>query len=57
VRVGVNTFIWRSPFRTDRDLDLVDQAADLGAEVFEIGVEDPGLVDAGPLAEALRRLG
>jgi len=21
VRLGVNTFIWRSPFRTDRDLD------------------------------------
>ena len=22
MRLGVNTFIWRSPFRTDRDLDL-----------------------------------
>jgi D-psicose/D-tagatose/L-ribulose 3-epimerase len=57
VRLGVNTFIWRSPFRTDRDLDLVDHAADLGAEVFEIAVEDPDLVDAPPLAEALRRRG
>jgi len=57
MRLGVNTFIWRSPFRTDRDLDLVDHAADLGAEVFEIAVEDPDLVDAAPLAQALRRRG
>jgi D-psicose/D-tagatose/L-ribulose 3-epimerase len=55
VRFGVNTFIWRSPFRTDRDLDLVDRAADLGAEVFEVAVEDPDLVDASALAAALRR--
>jgi len=57
MRFGVNTFIWRSPFRTDRDLDLVDHAADLGAEVFEIAVEDPELVAAAPLAQALRGRG
>jgi len=57
MRLGVNTFIWRSPFRTDRDLDLVDHAADLGAEVFEIAVEDPELVAAAPLAQALRGRG
>ncbi len=57
MRLGVNTFIWRSPFRTDRDLDLVDHAADLGAEVFEVAVEDPDLVDAAALASALRRRG
>ena len=57
MRLGVNTFIWRSPFRTDRDLDLVGHAADLGAEVFEIAVEDPELVAAAPLAQALRGRG
>ena len=57
MRLGVNTFIWRSPFRTDRDLALVDHAADLGAEVLEIAVEDPDLVDPNPLAAALRRRG
>ncbi len=57
VRFGVNTFIWRSPFRTDRDLDLVDLAADLGADTFEVAVEDPDLVEARPLADALRRRG
>lgn len=56
-RVGVNTFIWRSPFRTDRDLDLVEHAAGLGAEVFEVAVEDPDLIDAAALAEALHRHG
>jgi len=57
VRFGVNTFIWRSPFRTDRDLDLVDLAADLGAETFEVAVEDPDLIDAAALGGALRRRG
>lgn len=54
MRFGVNTFIWRSPFDTARDLDLVDLAADLGAEVFEVAVEEPSLVDADALARALR---
>ncbi len=54
MRLGVNTFIWRSPFDTGRDLDLVGHAADLGAEVFEVAVEDPATIDAEALAEALR---
>ena len=54
MRFGVNTFIWRSPFDTSRDLDLVDLAADLGAEVFEVAVEEPSLVDPEALARALR---
>ena len=54
MRFGVNTFIWRSPFDTSRDLDLVDLAADLGAEVFEVAVEEPSLVDPDALARALR---
>ncbi len=54
VRFGVNTFIWRSPFATAHDLDLVDLAADLGAEVFEVAVEEPSLVDPDVLAQALR---
>jgi D-psicose/D-tagatose/L-ribulose 3-epimerase len=55
MRLGVNSFIWRSPFATATDLDLVDHAADLGAEVFEVAVEDPGLIDAAALGRALRR--
>ena len=44
-RFGVNTFIWRSPFSTATDLDLVVHAAQLGAEVFEVAVEELDLVD------------
>ncbi len=54
---GVNSFIWRSPFSTARDLELVGHAAALGAEVFEVAVEDPALVDGPALATELRRHG
>lgn len=50
-RFGVNTFIWRSPFSTETDLDLVAHAAALGAEVFEVAVEELELV-AGPTLRA-----
>src|SRR5690606_20108313 len=52
-RFGVNTFIWRSPFSTATDLDLVGHAASLGAEVFEVAVEQLELVDAAGLRSEL----
>lgn len=52
-RFGVNTFIWRSPFATASDLDLVGHAARLGAEVFEVAVEELELVDGASLREEL----
>ncbi|HLU82795.1 MAG TPA: sugar phosphate isomerase/epimerase family protein, partial [Trueperaceae bacterium] len=54
-RFGVNTFIWRSPFTTASDLDLVGHAASLGADVFEVAVEEIDLVDGKPLREELDR--
>ncbi|MBA2667384.1 MAG: sugar phosphate isomerase/epimerase [Trueperaceae bacterium] len=51
--MGHNTFIWRSPFSTASDLDLVDHVAALGAEVLEIAVEEPSLVEGAALAAAL----
>ena len=57
MRLGVNTFIWRSPFTSPHDHDLVGHAADLGAEVFEIAVEDPTLVDGAALVDELHRHG
>ena len=51
----MNTFVWRSPFGTEHDLGLVQHAAELGAEVFEVAVEDPALIDADALDGALRR--
>jgi D-psicose/D-tagatose/L-ribulose 3-epimerase len=54
-RLGLNTFIWRSPFSTESDLDLVDHVAGLGAAVIEVAVEDLRLVDGALLAAAIRR--
>ena len=54
-RFGVNTFIWRSPFATATDLDLVGHAASLGAEMFEVAVEQLELVDALALRDELQR--
>lgn len=56
-RFGVNTFIWRSPFSTATDLDLVGRAAQLGAQVFEVAVEDLDLVDGATLRTELDRHG
>lgn len=56
-RFGVNTFIWRSPFSTETDLDLVGHAAALGAEVFEVAVEELELVAGSTLRAELDRHG
>ena len=39
-RFGVHTFIWRSPFATAFRSGSGGHAASLGAEVFEIAVEE-----------------
>jgi D-psicose/D-tagatose/L-ribulose 3-epimerase len=52
-RFGHNTFIWRSPFATATDLDLVDRVADMGGAVIEVAVEDLALVDGAAFATAL----
>ena len=67
IRIGVNAWVWQSPFTTAEHLDLVDKAAKMGFEVFEIGLEDPSHVDPGcfqkaargqqPSARRLRRFG
>ncbi|HZJ09977.1 MAG TPA: sugar phosphate isomerase/epimerase family protein [Trueperaceae bacterium] len=56
-RFGANTFIWRSPFTTASDLDLVGHAAELGAEVLEVAVEELDLVDGAALRAELDRHG
>jgi D-psicose/D-tagatose/L-ribulose 3-epimerase len=55
--LGTNTFIWTSPFSTSTDLWLVDHAHALGADVFEIAVEDPNCIDVAALKQALVRSG
>lgn len=53
MRFGANTFIWRSPFSTRRDLDLIPKVKGMGFDLIEIAVEDPGLVQLEPLKSAL----
>ncbi|MEJ2412238.1 MAG: hypothetical protein P8Y34_04475 [Anaerolineales bacterium] len=45
MRFGANTFIWRSPFKTETDLDLFQKVKNLGFDLIEIAIEDPALID------------
>jgi D-psicose/D-tagatose/L-ribulose 3-epimerase len=57
VQFGANTFIWTSPFATDKDLGLLPHVRALGFDLIEIAVEDPTLVDAADLRGALAETG
>jgi len=51
--IGINTWVWTSPFGDD-SLELVARAWAMGFDVFEIAVEDPSLFGGDRLSEALR---
>jgi D-psicose/D-tagatose/L-ribulose 3-epimerase len=57
MKFGANTFIWRSPFSTETDLDLIDRLKEIGFDFIEIAVESPDLVDPIPLKSALLQNG
>lgn len=52
MKIGINLWIWGSPFRTDQHMGLISQAKSLGAEVVELAMEDDTVIDA----KALRRV-
>ena len=54
IHIGVNAWVWQSPFTTAEHLDLVDKAAKMGFETFEIGLEDPSHVDPIKFKERLK---
>ncbi len=54
--IGISSFILASPF-TDEGTGYFDYAREIGFEVFEVCVEDPARLHAGPLIEAARRTG
>jgi D-psicose/D-tagatose/L-ribulose 3-epimerase len=54
--IGINTWVWTSPFDDD-SLELVSRAQAMGFDVFEVAVEDPGRFAGDRLAEALRDSG
>jgi D-psicose/D-tagatose/L-ribulose 3-epimerase len=55
-RLGASTWIWTSPF-SDAELELVDRAKELGFDVLELAVEDPGLITGALVREAGDRSG
>ncbi len=57
MRFGANTFIWRSPFSTKTDLDLIDKIKEIGFDLLEVAVEYPELIDLNILKSALQNKG
>ena len=55
MQFGANTFIWRSPFSTKTDLDLIDKIKGMGFDIIEIAVESPELIELNTLKSALRQ--
>jgi D-psicose/D-tagatose/L-ribulose 3-epimerase len=55
-RLGASTWIWTSPF-SDAELELVDRAKELGFDLLELAVEDPGLITGALVREAGARSG
>jgi D-psicose/D-tagatose/L-ribulose 3-epimerase len=56
IGLGVNAWVWTSPF-TDDSAELIGQAAQMGFEVFEIPVEDPGHFVGDRVVRELQRTG
>ena len=51
MKIGINLWVWTSPFSTTRDLPLLGKVKSLGGSVIEFGLEDDVTVDT----HALRR--
>ncbi|HUX38837.1 MAG TPA: sugar phosphate isomerase/epimerase family protein [Rectinemataceae bacterium] len=56
MKIGVNTWVWVSPFTTER-IELLDKVAGLGFDLVEIAVDDPAAIDAGVLKRRLADTG
>lgn len=57
MKLGANTFIWVSPFSTEKNVSLIDKVADMGFDVFEVACEDPDAIDAPTLSALLSARG
>ena len=57
MKVGLNLWVWESPFRTDRHLGLLEKARSMRAEVVEFAWEEGGVVEAPILRRALADYG
>lgn len=50
MRIGINTWVWTSPFTTD-DFHLIPKVRDMGFDVLEVALDDASLIDADLLRE------
>jgi D-psicose/D-tagatose/L-ribulose 3-epimerase len=58
ISIGVNAWVWTSPFSTDNEgLALMDKAKQMGFDSFEFGLEDVSLVDAAKLKQKMQQTG
>ena len=57
MKIGLNLWVWESPFRTDRHLGLIEKAKSMGAEAIEFAMEEGGLVEGSILRSALKDQG
>lgn len=55
-KIGASSFIWVSPFSTDR-LDQLSHAKSFGFDVYEIAVENPEAIDIELVREEAKRVG
>ncbi|HUX52614.1 MAG TPA: sugar phosphate isomerase/epimerase family protein [Spirochaetia bacterium] len=45
MKIGVNTWVWVSPFSTE-SFKLIPKVREMGFDIFEIAVDDPAIIDA-----------
>ena len=56
MKIGVNLWIWESPFRSDRHLGLFEKVQRMGAETVEFAFETDAVVDTRAVRQALQDL-
>ena len=54
MKIGVNLWVWESPFRSDKHLDLFEKVRGMDAEVVEFAFEDGSVVETSAVRRALQ---
>jgi D-psicose/D-tagatose/L-ribulose 3-epimerase len=57
MKIGLNLWVWESPFRTDRHLGLLEKAKAMRAEAVEFALEEGSVVESSMLRRALAEQG
>ena len=53
MKIGLNLWVWESPFRTDRHLELLEKSKSMGAEAVEFALEEGSVVESSVLRRVL----